>query len=68
MLNMDEIKGKARQVVGAIKENLGWLTNDHKAEDEGKNERIDRACDLHRTGDVGLDLRRVAGSAAGALV
>ena len=37
MLNMDEIKGKARQVVGAIKENLGWLTNDHKAEGEGKD-------------------------------
>jgi len=68
MLNMDEIKGKARQVVGTIKENLGWLTNDHKAEDEGKNERIDRACDLHRPGDVGLDLRRGDGSAGGALV
>ena len=32
MLNMGEIKGNARQVVGAIKENLGRLTNDHKAE------------------------------------
>ena len=40
MLNMDEIKGKARQVVGAIKENLGWLTNDHKAEGEGNVERV----------------------------
>jgi hypothetical protein len=27
ILNMGEIKGYARQVVGAIKENLGWLTN-----------------------------------------
>jgi uncharacterized protein YjbJ (UPF0337 family) len=41
MLNMGEIKGKTRQVVGAIKENLGWLTNDRKAEGEGKVERIE---------------------------
>jgi len=41
MLNKDEIKGKARQVKGSIKENLGWLTDDHKAEDEGKDERIE---------------------------
>lgn len=41
MLNMDEIKGKARQVIGAIKENLGWLTNDSKAEGEGEVERIE---------------------------
>jgi uncharacterized protein YjbJ (UPF0337 family) len=41
MLNKDEIKGKARQVTGAIKENLGWLTDDHKAEDEGKAERLE---------------------------
>ncbi len=36
MLNMDEIKGNAKQVKGAIKENLGWLTDDHEAEAEGK--------------------------------
>jgi uncharacterized protein YjbJ (UPF0337 family) len=47
MLNMDEIKGKARQVVGAIKENLGWLTNDHKAEGEGKDERIEGKAQEH---------------------
>ena len=41
MLNKDEIKGKARQVKGAIKENLGWLTDDHQAEGEGKDERIE---------------------------
>jgi uncharacterized protein YjbJ (UPF0337 family) len=41
MLNMGEIKGRARQVVGTIKENLGWLTNDHKSEGEGKDERIE---------------------------
>jgi hypothetical protein len=33
---MDEIKGNAKQVKGAIKENLGWLTDDHEAEAEGK--------------------------------
>lgn len=39
-MNKDEINGKARQITGAIKENLGWLTDDHKAEDEGRAERI----------------------------
>jgi uncharacterized protein YjbJ (UPF0337 family) len=47
MLNIDEIKGKARQVVGAIKENLGWLTNDHKAEGEGKDERTEGKVQEH---------------------
>lgn len=41
MLNKDEIKGKAKQVKGAIKENLGWVTDDHEAEDEGKAERAE---------------------------
>ena len=41
VLTMDEMKGKARQVIGAIKENLGWLTDDRKAEGEGKVERIE---------------------------
>jgi hypothetical protein len=36
MLGKAEIKGKARRVIGAIKESLGWLTDDHKAEGEGK--------------------------------
>jgi uncharacterized protein YjbJ (UPF0337 family) len=39
MLSKGEIKGKTRRVIGAIKENLGWLTDDHKAEGEGKVER-----------------------------
>ena len=50
MLNKDEIKGKARQVIGTIKENLGWLTDDHKAEDEGKAESIEgkvQECDAN---------------------
>jgi uncharacterized protein YjbJ (UPF0337 family) len=41
MLSKGEIKGKARQIIGAIKENLGWLTDDHKAEGEGKVERLE---------------------------
>jgi uncharacterized protein YjbJ (UPF0337 family) len=47
MLNMDEIKGKAMQVVGAIKVNLDWLTNDHKAEGKGKDERIEGKVQEH---------------------
>ena len=46
-MSMDEIKGNARQFVGAIKENLGWLTNDHKAEGEGKDERIEGKVQEH---------------------
>lgn len=40
MMNKDEIFGKARQFFGAIKENLGWVTDDHKAEGEGKANRV----------------------------
>jgi len=47
MLNKDEIKGKARQIKGAIKENLGWLTDDHQAEDEGKAERVEGKIQEH---------------------
>ena len=41
MPDKDEIKGKAKQVKGAIKENLGWLTNDLEAEGEGEAERVE---------------------------
>jgi uncharacterized protein YjbJ (UPF0337 family) len=41
MLNKDEIKAKPGRLKVSIKENLGWLTDDHKAEDEGKDERIE---------------------------
>lgn len=47
MWNKGEIKGKTKQVKGAIKENLGWLTDDHKAEDEGKAERIEGKAQEH---------------------
>lgn len=40
MLSKDEIIGKTRKFIGTVKENLGWLTDDHKAEDEGKADRI----------------------------
>jgi uncharacterized protein YjbJ (UPF0337 family) len=47
MLNNDEIKGKTRQVIGTIKENLGWLSDDHKAEREGKDERVEGKIQEH---------------------
>ncbi|MBK7600109.1 MAG: hypothetical protein IPJ07_16940 [Acidobacteria bacterium] len=31
----EEFKGRVKRVMGTIKENLGWLTGDHKAEDDG---------------------------------
>jgi uncharacterized protein YjbJ (UPF0337 family) len=52
MLNKDEIKGKAQQVTGAIKENLGWLTDDHKAEGEGKAERIEGNIQEHDAKEI----------------
>jgi uncharacterized protein YjbJ (UPF0337 family) len=58
MLSKGEIKGKVRQVIGAIKENLGWLTDDHKAEGEGKVER--RAGELQ---ELDAKVHREAGKA-----
>lgn len=46
-MNAEEIKGKANQVKGAIKENLGWLTDDYKAEDEGKDQRAEGRVQEH---------------------
>jgi uncharacterized protein YjbJ (UPF0337 family) len=41
MWNEDEIKGKGKQIVGKIKENLGNAADDRKAEAEGKRERVE---------------------------
>ncbi len=46
-MNKEEIFGKARQFIGAIKENLGWVTDDHKAESEGKANRIRGEAEQH---------------------
>ncbi len=46
-MNKNEIFGKARQFIGAIKENLGWVTDDHKAEGEGKAARIQGKAEQH---------------------
>lgn len=64
MFNKGEIKGKAKQVKGAIKETLGWLTDDHKAEDEGKVERIEGKAQerdakaIREAEEIGRDLDR----------
>ncbi len=36
----DAIEGKAHEVKGAIKENVGHVTNDPKLETEGQTERL----------------------------
>jgi uncharacterized protein YjbJ (UPF0337 family) len=41
MWNKDELKGKGKQIVGKIKENLGNAAEDHQAEVEGKRERVE---------------------------
>lgn len=40
MWNKDEIKGKGKQVAGAIKDKTGELINDPKLEARGEAERI----------------------------
>ena len=68
MLNMDEIKGRARHVVGVIKENLGWLTNDQKAEGEGKAGRIEGKLQEHEANarrEAEENEEELAGRAAG---
>jgi uncharacterized protein YjbJ (UPF0337 family) len=37
----DEVKGKGKQVKGAVKEELGKLTGDRKLEDSGKVDRVE---------------------------
>ncbi len=39
MLNKDEIEGKARQIKGAIKDQVGEATNNPRLEAEGEAER-----------------------------
>ena len=37
----DEVKGKGKQVKGAVKEELGKLTGDRKLEDSGTADRVE---------------------------
>ena len=37
----DELKGKGKQVKGAVKENLGKLTGDPNLRQRGTNERVE---------------------------
>jgi uncharacterized protein YjbJ (UPF0337 family) len=37
----DEVKGKGKQVKGAVKEQLGKLTGDRKLEDSGTADRVE---------------------------
>lgn len=41
MLNKDEIKGKAKQIKGAIKDKVGEATNNPRLEAEGEAERLE---------------------------
>lgn len=40
MLNKNEIKGKAKQMMGALKDKVGEVTNNPKLEAEGEAERV----------------------------
>lgn len=40
MLNKNEIKGKGKQIKGAVKDKLGELINDPEMEMEGETERM----------------------------
>jgi uncharacterized protein YjbJ (UPF0337 family) len=37
----DEVRGKGKQVKGAVKEELGKVTGDRKLEDSGKADRVE---------------------------
>ena len=41
MLKKNEIKGKARQIKGRVKEKAGEITGDPELQDEGTAERIE---------------------------
>ncbi len=41
MLNKNEIKGKAKQVMGALKDKVGEVTNNPDLEAEGEAERVE---------------------------
>ena len=41
MLSKDEVKGKAKQIKGAIKDKVGELTNNPSLEAEGEVERLE---------------------------
>ena len=41
MLNKNEIKGKAKQMMGALKDKVGEVTNNPELEAEGEAERIE---------------------------
>lgn len=40
MWNKDEVKGKGKQIEGAIKNKVGELTNNPRLEAEGETERL----------------------------
>lgn len=41
MLNKNEIKGKAKQMMGALKDKVGEVTNNPELEAEGEAERVE---------------------------
>ena len=41
MRNKDEVKGKAKQIKGAIKDKVGEVTNNPSLEAEGEAERLE---------------------------
>lgn len=61
MINKDEVKGKAEQVKGAIKEQTGKLVGDPELEAEGE---VDRAAGKvqEKAGAVRRKIEEVTGS------
>lgn len=41
MADQDQIEGTVKKIKGKLKENLGWVTDDRKAEHEGRAEKIE---------------------------
>ena len=41
MWNKDEVRGKGKQITGAIKDKVGELTNNPRLEAEGESDRLE---------------------------
>jgi uncharacterized protein YjbJ (UPF0337 family) len=65
--NKDEIKGKAEQVKGAVKENVGRAINDRDLEQSGKADRAEGKVDetvgtaRRKVGDAISDVGKAIG-------
>ena len=59
MPNKREIKGRAQQIKGRVKEGVGRMTNNPRLEDEGRDDRVVGAA-KETVGTVGRNVKEAA--------